>query len=210
MGNAVLTVTQGATRLLAGTMLVCSAGGAAAEPARYELDPAHTTIAFLVEHIGYAKTLGQFLRASGGYTFDAETGALSAVRVVVKTDGVDTRHEARDRHLRSEDFLDSSGHPTMTFTAHGARRTGERTFVVTGELALLGTTRPLTLAATLNKSAPYPIGDRAEVMGVSARGTLKRSEFGMTYGIEDNLVGDEVELVIEIEARRQPGARQPQ
>ena len=93
----------------------------------------------------------------------------------------------------------------MTFTADGARRTGERTFAVTGELTLLGTTRPLTLEATLNKSAPYPIGDRAEVMGVSARGTLKRSEFGMTYGVADDLVGDEVEIVIEIEARREPG-----
>ena len=92
----------------------------------------------------------------------------------------------------------------MTFTADGARQTGERTFVVTGELTLLGTTRPLTLEATVNKRAPYPIGDRAEVMGVSARGALKRSEFGMTYGVADNLVGDDVEIVIEFEARRRP------
>ena len=72
------------------------------------------------------------------------------------------------------------------------------------ELTLLGTTRPLTLEATLNKSAVYPIGDRAEVMGVSARGALKRSEFGMTYGVEGGLVGDDVEIIIEIEARRAP------
>jgi polyisoprenoid-binding protein YceI len=179
-----------------------AASDAAAEPARYELDPAHTTIAFLVEHIGYAKTLGQFLRASGGYTFDADTGTLSAVNVTVETESVDTHHEARDRHLRSADFLAAEEHPAMTFTAEGARPTGERTYVVTGELTLLGTTRPLMLEATVNKSAPYPIGDRAEVMGVSARGTLKRSEYGMTYGVADNLVGDDVEIVIEIEARR--------
>lgn len=183
-------------------VVVAAAGAAAAEPARYELDPAHTTIAFLVEHVGYAKTLGQFLRASGGYTFDADTGTLSAVRVVVATESVDTHHEARDRHLRSDDFLDSESHPEMAFTAQSARRTGERTFVVTGELTLLGTRGPLTLEATLNKTAPYPFGDRAEVMGVSARGTLKRSEFGMTYGVVENAVGDDVEIVIEIEARR--------
>jgi polyisoprenoid-binding protein YceI len=56
----------------------------------------------------------------------------------------------------------------------------------------------------LNKSAPYPIGNRAEVMGVSARGTLKRTEFGMTYGVADKLVGDDVEIVIEFEARQTP------
>jgi polyisoprenoid-binding protein YceI len=92
----------------------------------------------------------------------------------------------------------------MTFTAASATRTGERTFDVTGELTLLGRTRPLTLRATVNKSAPYPIGDRAEVMGVSARGRLTRSDFGMTYGVADNLVGDEVEILIEVEARRAP------
>jgi polyisoprenoid-binding protein YceI len=191
-------------RTWAAAVLV-SAGSVMAEPARYELDPAHTTVAFLVEHIGYAKTLGQFLRASGSYTFDDESGTLSSVRIAVATDSVDTHHEARDRHLKSGDFLDSGAHPEMTFTADGARRTGERTFAVTGELMLLGAARPLTLEATVNKAAPYPLGDRAEVMGVSARGTLKRSEFGMTYGVADELVGDEVEIVIELEARREPG-----
>jgi polyisoprenoid-binding protein YceI len=189
------------------TMLALSAIGsqAAAEPARYELDPEHLTIAFLVEHIGYAKVLGQFLTASGGYTFDEATGTLSEVRVVVETDSVATHHEARDEHLKSRDFLNTGAKPTMTFTARGARRTGERTFAVSGELDLNGTRRPLVLEATWNKTAPYPIGARAEVMGVSLRGTLQRSEFGMTYGVADDLVGDEVEIMIELEARRVPG-----
>jgi polyisoprenoid-binding protein YceI len=196
-----MKLTRSLRRAFASTLslLALSAG---AEPARYELDPEHLTIAFLVEHIGYARTLGQFTAASGGYTFDETAGALSAVRVVVETNSVDTQHEARDRHVTSRDFLSSERHPTMTFTADGARRTGERTFVVRGELELLGMRRPLELNATVNKTAPYPIGARTEVMGVSLRGTLKRSEFGMTYGVADNLVGDDVELIIELEARR--------
>jgi polyisoprenoid-binding protein YceI len=187
--------------LFATLLLVASSGRAAGEPVRYELDAEHTTVAFLVEHIGYAKTLGQFRGASGDFTFDAESGALSGMRIVVATATVDTHHEARDQHLKSADFLDSGRHPTMTFTASGAEPSGERTFAVAGELTLLGRTQPLILNATLNKIAPYPIGDRAEVIGVSARGLLKRSEFGMTYGVADGLVGDEVEIIIEIEAR---------
>jgi polyisoprenoid-binding protein YceI len=196
---------RGALALAAVLALSAIGGRAAAEPARYELDPEHLTIAFLVEHIGYAKVLGQFLIASGSYTFDEATGTLSGVRVVVETESVATHHEARDKHLKSRDFLDSGANPTMTFTALGARRTGERMFTVTGELELNGTRRPLVLEATWNKTAPYPIGARAEVMGVSLRGTLQRSEFGMTYGVADNLVGDEVEMLIELEARRAPG-----
>lgn len=177
------------------------------EPARYELDPEHLTIAFLVEHIGYAKALGKFLRASGGYTFDAQTGELRDVRVAVATASVDTDHEARDRHLRSNDFLATESHPEMTFTANTARRTGERTFEIDGELTLLGVTQPLVLEAVWNKSAPYPIPPRTEVMGVSARARLARSAFGMSYGVADGLVGDEVEIVIEIEARRSEANR---
>jgi polyisoprenoid-binding protein YceI len=193
-----------AHRIAPAALLVCAAQPTFADPARYELDPEHLTIAFLVEHIGYAKTLGTFHEASGGYTFDEATGALTDARVVVKTASVDTSHEARDRHVASGDFLDSAAHPEMIFTATGAERTGERTFMIRGELSLLGVRRPLTLQATWNKSAPYPIGPRVEVMGVSARGRLARSEFGMSYGVDNGLVGDIVEIIIELEARRAP------
>jgi polyisoprenoid-binding protein YceI len=185
-------------------LLLCATRPTLSDPVRYELDPEHLTIAFLVEHIGYAKTLGAFREASGGFTFDDDTGTLGAVRVVVATASVDTAHEARDRHLTSGDFLDSAAHPEMIFTATGAERTGERTFTIKGELTLLGVRRPLTLEATWNKSAPYPIGARIEVVGVSARGRLARSEFGMSYGVENGLVGNDVEIIIELEARRVP------
>jgi len=184
------------------------AAPAAAEPARYELDPAHLTVAFLVAHIGYAKVLGAFRTASGEFTFDEATGALSAVRVVVATNSVDTAHEDRDRHLKSGDFLDNGKHPQMIFTAAGAERTGERTFRIAGELELNGVRQPLALDATWNKSAPYPIGDRALVVGVSARATLKRSSFGMSYGVDNGLVGDDVEIIVELEARRVDDGKQ--
>jgi polyisoprenoid-binding protein YceI len=193
-----------ACKVAPAALLLCAVQPALADPARYELDPEHLTIAFLVEHIGYAKTLGTFREASGGYTFDEATGALADARVVVATGSVDTAHEARDRHVASGDFLDSAAHPEMIFTATGAERTGERTFMIRGELSLLGVRRPLTLQATWNKSAPYPIGPRVEVMGVSARGRLARSEFGMSYGVDNGLVGDIVEIIIELEARRAP------
>jgi len=189
-------------RIVPAALLSGAALGAAAEPARYELDGEHLTIAFLVEHIGYAKVLGSFLDATGSFTFDEATAELSAVRVAVATASVNTHHEARDRHVKSRDFLDTDRHPAMIFTAAGAERSGERTFRVAGELEVLGVRRPLTLDVTWNKSAPYPIAPRTETLGVSARGSLERSDFGMTYGVANGLVGDEVELIIEFEARR--------
>ena len=173
-----------------------------AEPARYELDPEHLTISFLVEHLGYAKVLGLFREMRGSYIFDEQTGELSDVLIVVETNSVFTDHERRDAHLRSGDFLNSRRFPRMTFAATHAQRTGEKTFVVQGSLELLGITRPLVLRASWNKSGEYPIDNDQYVMGVSVRGSLQRSDFGMNYAVENGWVGDTVEILIEFEARR--------
>lgn len=179
-----------------------------AEPAAYQLDPDHLVVGFLVDHIGYAKTLGMFRKAEGSYRFDEQDGALSDLRVVVDTGSVFTNHKKRDDHLRSADFLNSREFPQMIFTAKTARRTGDRTFEVTGELQLLGKSQPLTLNVTWNKSGEYPFGGgvfggNPYVMGVSARGSFRRSAYGMTYAVDNGWVGDEVELIIEFEGRRQ-------
>lgn len=174
-----------------------------AEPAEYRIDPEHVSVAFLVGHAGYANVLGQFLEVEGSYVFDEETGALSDIEVIVNTDSVFSNHDDRDDHLRSGDFLNSRRNPEMTFTADTGARTSQQTFEIAGQLELLGVARPLTLQATWNKSADYPFGRSAWVMGVSARGTVMRSEFGMSYALEGDLVGDEVEIIIEFEARRQ-------
>jgi len=179
-----------------------------AKPAKYEIDPEHFVVGFLVHHVGYSKVLGMFRKASGTYVFDEEAAALSNVKIVVDTDSVFTNHQKRDDHLRSADFLNASEFPKMTFTADAARRTGDRTFAIEGRLELLGRTHPVTLEATWNKSAEYPfstslLGGKQYRMGVSARGSFKRSAFGMKYGVDNGWVGDEVHLVIEFEARRE-------
>lgn len=181
--------------------LLCAALPAFAQSARYEIDTDHLTLAFLVEHIGYAKVLGQFRKASGSYSFDEASGQLGAVRIEVETDSVSSQHNGRDRHLRGGDFLNASSFPRMVFTAAGGKRTGERHYEIAGELELLGRRQPLTLTASWNKSAPSPI-TKQHTMGVSARGSLKRSAFGMDYGVANGWVGDEVQLLIEFEAIR--------
>lgn len=176
-----------------------------ADARRYDLDPEHLSIGFLVEHLGYADILGFFREASGSYTYDETTRALSDVRVIVETDSIFTSHKKRDKHLRGRDFLNASRAPRMIFTADSVTWTGGETFNVDGELELLGQRHPLQLTGTMNKSGPYPIGDaasRPHVMGVSLRGTVKRSQWGMNYGVANGWVGDDVHLIIEFEARR--------
>lgn len=173
---------------------------AQAAPQRYELDPAHTTVAFTIQHLGYADTLGLFGDVTGSFTYDMDTQTLSDVSVTVTADSLNTLNEARDEHVRSGDFLNVSAHPTITFTADGGTPASETSGTVTGEVTILGETRPLTLDVTLVGQGPYPFGHQRFVLGLSARGSLKRSDFGMSYGVDNGLVGDEVQILIETEA----------
>ena len=168
----------------------------------YELDPAHTLVGFLVDHLGYAKTFGQFEDVEGSFCFDEETLTLSDISVVVDPESVQTLHRARDRHLRSADFLNTGVYSEIEFVGLTSTQTRDRTGSVTGNITLLGQTRPLTLDVTWNKSGKYPFGDKHYAMGISAKGSLNRSDFGMTYGVADGLVGDQVEIIIEFEAVR--------
>lgn len=197
------TLRRAAAGLLA--LLLLAGSPARAEPRRYDIDPEHFSVGFLVDHIGYDKVLGMFRAARGSYSFDEATATLTDVRIEVDTASVFTNHRKRDDHLKSPDFLNSAEFPTLVFTASGAKRTGERTFDVAGQLQVIGKSQPLTLQVTWNKSADSPLGPpgaQPYVMGVSARGSFKRSAYGMNYGVGNGWVGDNVELIVEFEAIR--------
>lgn len=176
---------------------------ATAEPRRYEIDPMHLSLGFLVDHVGYGKVLGMFLKASGSYSFDEATGAVSDVKVEVDSDSAFTNQRQRDGHVKGDDFLNAGKFPKMVFTASSAKRTGDRTFEIPGQFEMLGKSLPLTLQATWNKSAESPLPGKRYTMGVSARGTIKRSAYGMNYAVANGWVGDDVGLIIEFEAVRQ-------
>ncbi|MEM9844937.1 MAG: YceI family protein [Pseudomonadota bacterium] len=175
---------------------------AAAEMARYELDPTHTAVYFTVDHIGYAKTLGIFTGLSGSFSYDAEANELADVVVTIDAASVNTFNEARDGHVRNADFLHVSEHPEITFVASGGTAESDTQGTVTGDLTILGQTQPVTLNVTLNKAAPYPFGHQREVLGLSIDTAIARSDFGMMYAVENGLVGDIVDIKIETEAMK--------
>lgn len=187
--------------ILAGSLALV-AGTAAAEPARYRIDPEHLSVAFSSMHLGFAPVIGMFLEGGGSFVFDEETRELSEVDVTIEAASVFTNHEKRDGHVRSKDFLSVADYPEIRFTMTSAEPTGERTGKVTGDLTVRGVTRPVTLDVTWNKSEAYPFGNNY-VIGVSASTVIKRSEFGMEYAVENGWVGDETPVTIHFEAIRE-------
>ena len=170
----------------------------------YIIDKSHFSIGFLVEHVGYAKTLGMFRDIDGSYIHDVKNKKINDINIVINTDSVFTNDEKRDEHLRSPDFLHVDKYPEMVFKATNIKINNNES-IINGNLTLLGITKPLVLTGKINKIGKYPFGGiiKPYVMGISAKGIIKRSDHAMMYAIKDNLVGDEIELIIEFEARRQ-------
>ncbi len=168
---------------------------------RYALDRVHTQILFFVDHLGFSKSQGEFRDFDGHFVFDPQDWSRSSVAVQVRTASIDMDDYEWDKHLRGKDFFDVAQHPEMTFRSLRVERTGDSEGVIHGELSLLGESRPVALHFTFNKQGVHPIS-KQYVAGFSAHGVIRRSEFGMQYGIP--MVSDEVQVRLEVEGFRQP------
>lgn len=179
--------------------LVFTASGAAQAADSYKFDPNHTSVIWNADHFGYSKPHGIFSQIEGTLSLDEADPAKSNLNVTIPTDKIATGIPKFDEHLKGKDFFDVAAHPTATFVSKKVEVTGKDTAKVTGDLTLVGITKPVTLNVKLNKNAPNAMNNKPTV-GFSATTKIKRSEFGIKYAIPG--VSDEVDLVIEAEANK--------
>ena len=143
--------------------------------------------------------IGLFGETTGAIGFDSANPAASKLNVDVKTGSLQTQFGPRDADLKGADWFNVAEFPDMTFVGKTFTKKGDKTGEVTGDLTLLGVTKPVTLEVTFNKAGVRPT-DKADTVGFSARGSLKRSDFGMKTFIP--YIGDKIDLIIETEAIR--------
>jgi polyisoprenoid-binding protein YceI len=173
-------------------------GGAARAADKYALDPTHTFVVFKITDLGYAHVVGWFTAVAGQLTFDPADVTKSALNVTIKTASIDTHFPQRNKDLMSPDFLNVAEFPEMTFRSTSIEKTGDKTGKVTGELTLVGVTKPLTMDVTFTKVAPNPFHNNTPTAGFEAHTVIKRSDFGMKAEIPN--VGDEVDISIDAQA----------
>jgi polyisoprenoid-binding protein YceI len=167
---------------------------------KYVYDPVHTQIMFSVSHLGFSFPHGKFNKFSGGFTFDQENPEAAQADITIDTDSLDMDSADWEKHLKSPDFFNVEKFPAMRFKSTKVVKTGEKTADVTGDFTLLGVTKPVTLHVAFNKAGVHAF-NKNHIAGFSLSGTLKRSDFGMTYALP--LVGDDVNLIIQVEGIRQ-------
>jgi len=162
---------------------------------RWTVDPIHSTVLFKIKHLGASWTYGRFDSVEGGVDAAEDGTPPTAVRLVLKTDSVNTGNEKRDGHLKSPDFFSAKQFPEITFTSTAAKALDADTTEVTGDLTLHGVTKSVT-AKVVRVGTGSMQGKT--VAGWETTFELKRSDFGMAKMVGP--VGDDVTLTVAVEA----------
>jgi len=164
----------------------------------YTIDPTHTYVSFAINHLGFSTMRGKFNQQSGSLQFDPNAKTAS-VMIGIDAASIDTGHEKRDAHLRSPDFLNAVENPTITFESTGVTWNGAKLATVSGNLTMLGVSKPVTLEVTSMNCGEHPFSKKW-VCGFDANGSIRRTDFGVNYGVP--AIGEVLELQIEVEATR--------
>ena len=162
----------------------------------YSIDPQHTFAHFSVNHLGFSTMQGRFDKSSGKLTLN-RAAKSGSVDVTIEAASITTGFGKRDDHLRSPDFFNVAEFPNLTYKSSAVKFKGDTPVSVEGNLTLLGVTKPVTLTILAFKCANHPM-NKKELCGADASAQIKRSDFGMKFGLPN--VGDDIKLVFEVEA----------
>ncbi|WP_016747382.1 YceI family protein [Rhizorhabdus wittichii] len=159
----------------------------------YTVDPGHSQVTFTVNHLGFSTYRGFFGSPTGSMTIDPKAPAKAKVAIDIPMSGITTTVKELDEHLKAADFFDAAKYPTARFESTSVRVTGPKTAKIAGNLTVKGVTKPVVLD-TVFVGAGTMMGKRT--IGFDATITVKRSDFGVSYGIP--LVPDAVPLQISV------------
>jgi len=168
---------------------------------KYEIDTAHSNVGFSIPILGGLSSVrGKFTDFKVEITYDDKDVTKSSVNAVIKAASIDTGIERRDAHLKNADFFDVEKYPDITFQSKHVEKKG-KDFVAHGTFTMHGVSKEIALPFTLN--GVQPAKDGKTVLGVTARTTINRKDFGVSFARPDNpnFLGDNVEIELSLVTR---------
>ncbi len=175
-----------------------AAGTPAAAPTAITLDPVHSVALFRIQHLEAGLFWGRFNALEGSVRWSLEPKDLPTFDVTAMVSKVDTGSEKLDGNLQGPNFFNAKEFPTIRFVSKSGSADGDRHWKVRGDLTLRGVTKEVEVDCVATGIGEGPTGKKA---GFECTLTIKRSDFGMKWGIEKpaKALGDEVKLVIALE-----------
>lgn len=180
-------------------LLFLFVGNAYAEVESFVIDPVHTRVAFMVSHAGFSNPIGTFSGSTGQLQFDERDWSKSSVSVSIPVASLNLGDINWQQKILDGTFFDSKKFPAATFVAQRVEKLSDNTGIAHGTLTIRGISQTVNLNFTFNALKRHPLSFKRTI-GFSATATLSRKAFGMNAWA--NLIGDEVTIIIELEATR--------
>ena len=176
-------------------------------PGRWELDTHHSRVGFSIRHLGVSKVRGLFRTVTAELVVGSGPSD-STLSVVVDVASLDTGNSDRDAHVLSDELLDVSLRPTLTFVGHDVVPAGDD-WTLRGELTIGDVTRPLELDVEFGGIEAFPLDGRGHA-GFEATGEIRRKDFGLDTGLlAGALLGDVVKLELDVQFVEPAPAAEP-
>lgn len=169
----------------------------------WEFDRDHSSFFFEIKHIYYT-TRGYFEDFDGTFRFDPENLENSTVDIIIKTKSVTTQLSKRDRHVRSDDFLDVRRYPQMRFQSSRIRSVKGSTYELEGRLTIKDVTQNVVVPFTFYGARENPFNPKQLVAGFEVRFTIDRLEYNVGSGkyYQMGVIGKDVDILISLEMLR--------
>jgi polyisoprenoid-binding protein YceI len=175
-----------------------------AQGSEWQIDPAHTTAAFTVRHMGISNVHGRFVKTTGSAIIDDNDITKSSVTATMDVNTIDTGNENRDGDLKSPNYFDAAQFPTITFKSKSVSKNGEGKLKVVGDLTIHGVTKE----ATLDVDGPSaPLEQRGNKRrGLSASTSVNRKDFGVGAKAPAVMIGEDIKIDIDAELTQKGAA----
>jgi len=168
-----------------------------AQSSEWQIDPAHTTVAFTVRHLGISNVHGRFTRVSGSAALDDKDITKSSVSATIEVASIDTGNDNRDNDLRSPNYFDAGQFSTIIFKSKSIAKNGDNKLKIVGDLTIKGMTKEITLDVD-GPSAPLKVGPNQR-RGLYASATVNRKDFGVGTKAPAAMIGEEIKIELDVE-----------
>ena len=172
---------------------------------KWVLDPTHSEIQFKIKHLMISTVTGQFSSFKGTIETDKDDFSTANIEFAADIDSISTNNEQRDQHLKNGDFFDAETYPQLVFEGKGMERTAEDTFRLNGTLNMRGVSKQVSLDVEFGGNTADPWGNTR--VGFAVSGKIKRSDFGISFGLVSEtgniMLGEEVKIFANVQYVKQ-------
>ena len=171
---------------------------------KWSVDKAHSKVQFTVTHLIISEVTGQFKSFDGNIESSKDDFTDAKIDFTMDVNSISTDNDARDKHLKSDDFFNAEKFPKITFKGKSIKKVDAKNYKLVGDFTIRDITIEITLDVVYNGSIKDPWGNTKA--GFKVKGEINRFDYNLKWNslmeAGGAVVGKTVAMVIDLELQK--------